>query len=117
LQQIFEGQLEGNVYVAFFQTPYWVVDVRDQAIIHIGALLASDVDRQKLWAAGNPPHHINEYLAVWREAYPDKKIVDDFDMPPVSVQHLNRDKENELMRRFGGRDWIPWKETVLETVN
>jgi hypothetical protein len=116
LSWLFNGKLEDNPIVGFFSPPFWVVDVADSAVIHVAALLAADVNNEKLWAAGQPPISINKVLAIWREAYPERKIVPDFDLPEPPKQDIDRALSTALLKRYAGRDWIPLKQTILANV-
>jgi len=116
LAWLFQSKLENNPIVGFFSPPFWIVDVKDVATMHIAALIASDVNHQRLWAAGVPPTSINDVLAIWREAYPNHKLVADFDLPAPPKQELDRTKETALLERYSGHSWLPLKQTLLDTV-
>jgi hypothetical protein len=79
-------------------------------------LLDSETHGQKLWAAGHEPIHINKVLGIWREAYPDKDVPGDGEGGEPPRQGLNREKERRLMEKYAGRDYIPLKQTLLDTV-
>jgi hypothetical protein len=117
LTDLFQGQAENNSIVGFFVTPQWVVDVRDSAVILVAALLASDINHNRLVAAGTPPASINRILAIWREAYPQREIVPDFSFPEPPSQELDREVPTTLLKRYAGRDWYSLEKTVLDNVS
>lgn len=92
-------------------------DVRDVAVIHVAALLASDVNGQRLWTV-NHQWHLNDVLQVWREAFPDRvdKFKEDYDLPPPPKQIIDRSKSTELLQRFASRSWIDFKTTLIDSV-
>ncbi|ORY22129.1 hypothetical protein BCR39DRAFT_474085, partial [Naematelia encephala] len=120
LSWFFDGNVDPakNPMVQSLQPCGWFVDVRDQAIIHIAALLASDTNHQKLWAAGSPPVSINDVLDIWRKNFPDRKFPDNYPIPESGVPKfdIDREKETQLLKRYAGRDWIPLEESLLDNV-
>lgn len=113
---LFNGD-SNSITVGFSNPSSNMVDVRDVAIIHVAALLATDVDHERLWAAAHP-YHINDLLRIWREAYPDRKdkIPGDFDFAPSPKQKVDTSKSVELLHRFAGRSWLSLETSVLDTV-
>jgi len=94
-----------------------LVDSRDTAVIHVAALLANDVNEERLWALAHPLH-INKVLKIWREAYPERadKLPKDLDYPPAPKQIVDTSRSTELLQRFAGRSWIDAKTTILDNV-
>ncbi|WWD22592.1 hypothetical protein CI109_107085 [Kwoniella shandongensis] len=115
LEQLFNGDVNSPI-VGFLNPPNWTIDVNDCAVIHVAALLDRDTDGQRLWAAGNPPVHINEILNIWRDAYPNHPIPADFDFPAGSKQILDREASTALLKRYAGKDWTPLKDSLIENV-
>lgn len=95
----------------------YVNDVRDVAVIHVGALLDETVRGERLWAMGHQIH-INDLLNIWREAFPDKAetIPKDYDFPHPNRQIVDRSKSEILLKRFAGRSWYPLQDSVIDTV-
>lgn len=114
-QDVFLGDTSGPL-LDVVQPATHLVHVQDVAQIHVAALLAEDVDRERLWALSHP-FHINDLLQTWRRAYPDnKKLPQDFDFPPNPKQTLDKSRSDELLQRFAGRDWIDMETSILDTV-
>jgi nucleoside-diphosphate-sugar epimerase len=115
LTAFFNG-VDDSVLV-FMNPPANLVDSRDTAIIHVAALLANDVNGERLWALAHPLN-INEILKIWREAYPERadKLPKDLDFPPAPKQIIDTSRSTELLKRFAGRSWIDAKTTILDNV-
>lgn len=114
--QLFNGDTAGGT-VGASNPPAHIVDVRDAALIHVAALLAQDVDRERLWALAHP-YHINDFLKIWREAYPghEDTIPADLDFPAAPKQIVDNSRSVELLQRFAGRSWIDFRTTVIDNV-
>ncbi|ORY35589.1 hypothetical protein BCR39DRAFT_510931 [Naematelia encephala] len=115
LNELFDGKLDSPI-VGFLAPGSWFVDVRDCAIVHVGALLDTSTDGHRLWAAGQPPVHVNEVLKIWREAFPNHELPPDFDLPAQPKQNLDREASTQLLQRYAGRSWTPLKETLIDNV-
>jgi len=94
----------------------FVIDSRDSAAIHVAALLSNETNGERLWAAGHR-YTANDLLKIWREAFPDRKILPDFEFPQAPTIVLDKSKSTQLLREFEGRDWYPLKETALANVS
>lgn len=115
LTELFEGETNG-LAVLVANPPALLVDVRDVALVHVGALLSSEVNGQRLWASGHP-YDLNSLLKIWREAYPDGKTIPaDFDFPAAPKQIIDNRASTRLIQEFAGRDWISLEQTVLDNV-
>ena len=113
--RLFNGNVNAPV-VAYLSPRNWFVDVQDCAVIHVAAFVDSRTASQPLWAAGQPPLHINEILKIWREALPNHSVPADFDSPAQPMQYLDREASTELLKRYAGRDWTPFKTSLLDSV-
>jgi nucleoside-diphosphate-sugar epimerase len=114
LNQVFQG--DANSYaVAFMKPASRFVDVRDTADVHLAALTESHLDGQRLWAA---PHKftIDDILAAWREAFPDRKILPDFKFEGQPDINIDDEQSTALLKAFKGADWYSLKETVVDNV-
>jgi len=116
VSSLFLGQVENNPIMGVLAAPTWFVDVRDSAIIHVAALLASDVNGQRVLAAGHPPNNAIRILGIWRKTFPQRDIVPDFDLPEPEKQELDRRLSTSLMQRYAKRDWLPFEKTIVDNV-
>ena len=114
LNELFKGDANGAAY-NFMNPASKLVDVRDVAAVHVALLLDPTANHKRVFAG---PHKftINEILAVWREAYPDAKILPDYDMPPQPDIDVDDAEGTDIVKRFAGRDWISLKESVVANV-
>ncbi|KAH7108383.1 hypothetical protein BKA62DRAFT_824579 [Auriculariales sp. MPI-PUGE-AT-0066] len=116
INEVFEGKADG-LGVVYMNPPEWVVDTRDCAAIHVAALLSTKTNGERLWAAAHP-HTLNQYLATWRKAFPDRKLLPDFDFPPApTIDITDREKSTKLLKEFAGKDWYSFEETALANVS
>lgn len=87
------------------------------AVIHIAALLDPEVkdERIQAWCT---PFNWNDFLALWREKYPDKKFIDDLpNMGKISAK-IDDTLPRELLKKWGGQDgWITMTNGLQETVD
>lgn len=116
LTELFEGNSEGTI-TKFLNPPCRVVDVRDVAILHVAALLAPDVNGERIWAAAHLVH-IDEILQIWREEFPEKKdtLPKDLGYPKAPKQVIDTTRSEELLQRFAGRGWIDLRTTLVDNV-
>jgi nucleoside-diphosphate-sugar epimerase len=91
------------------------VDVRDVAAIHVAAMMEETTDGRRLFAA---PHKYtaNEILAAWREAFPGREILPDFDFGKQPIVDVEDEESTALIQAFLGRGWLSLKETVVANV-
>jgi hypothetical protein len=117
MAELFVGKRDG-IIASFFtaRPPTWIVDVSDTAVLHVAALLAVDISGRRLWAAGHQVDSVNDLLDIWRQTYPDREITADFAVRRGSKQDLDRSVETELLHRYAGRDYVPLRQTLIETV-
>lgn len=116
LTNYFNG--ESEQVLVFFNPPARIVDVRDVALIHVAALLDTETDKERLWAAAGSINHINDVLTISRDAYPDRKdtIPKDTDFPNPPEQKIDNSKSTQLLERYAGRSWIDTKTTLLDNL-
>ncbi|KAJ6483997.1 hypothetical protein C8R45DRAFT_1075300 [Mycena sanguinolenta] len=101
--------------LSFVQPASVAVDVRDVASIHLAALLSMSTQGKRIWAAAHT-FEINDILAIWREAFPERKFVEDFKLPPQPKITLELAPSEELLKAFEGRSWLSLKESVVANV-
>lgn len=113
LNELFAGNREG-VASAFLVhgTPF--VDVRDIAGLHVAALLDTRTEGQRLW--GMPQKvGVNDILATWRTAFPDKTIIEDY-TSAKQPRFLADESESDRLIKGWQSGWTDWKKTVVDNV-
>ncbi|KAJ6483964.1 hypothetical protein C8R45DRAFT_999818 [Mycena sanguinolenta] len=114
LNALFLSEPEPAV-LKFVQPASLAVDVRDVASIHLAALLSPSTEGKRIWAAAHR-FEINDILAIWREAFPERKFVEDFKFPPQPKITLELAPSEKLLKAFEGRSWLSLKESVVANV-
>lgn len=66
----------GDLSTITFIPPQFYVDVRDDAKLHVAALVDPDTDRERLFGFANE-YNWNKVLAVFRKMFPDRKFISD----------------------------------------
>ncbi|KAH7087235.1 hypothetical protein BKA62DRAFT_730956 [Auriculariales sp. MPI-PUGE-AT-0066] len=115
LNELFLGDRDG-IIMKFMNPAKAMVDSRDCAVIHVAALLSTEVDGQRLWASAHL-FTANQILAVWRKAFPDRAIGPDFDFPAhPKTEITDLDKSTKLLEEFTGKGWYSLEECVIANV-
>jgi hypothetical protein len=114
LKDIFAGNANSSG-LGFFNPAARLVDVRDVAAIQVAAMLDETEDRRRLFASAHK-FTLNQVLAIWREAFPDRKILDDFSFEKQPDIDIEDDESTALIEAFMGRGWMSLKESVVANV-
>ncbi|KAJ6483969.1 hypothetical protein C8R45DRAFT_1148106 [Mycena sanguinolenta] len=101
--------------VKMLQPTSVAVDVRDVASMHLAVLLSTSTQGKRIWAAAHR-FEINDILAIWREAFPERKFVEDFKLPPQPKITLELAPSEKLLKAFEGRSWLSLKESAIANV-
>ncbi|KAF8215647.1 hypothetical protein K438DRAFT_1901577 [Mycena galopus ATCC 62051] len=88
------------------------VDVRDVAALHLAALLSPQTDGKRIWAAAHR-FEINDILKIWREAFPERVFVEDFEWPLQPKITLDLGESEKLLEEFEGRSWLSSGRALL----
>ncbi|KAJ7098159.1 hypothetical protein B0H15DRAFT_824375 [Mycena belliarum] len=111
LNDVFKGDSSGTA-IGVMDPAARLVDVRDVAAIQVAAMLDETADHRRLFAA---PHKftIDRILAVWRKAFPDRKILDDFNFKDQPIVDVEDEESTHLLEAYMGRGWLSFEETVV----
>ncbi|GKT89980.1 aldehyde reductase II [Colletotrichum tofieldiae] len=110
LKNLWEGKLTPE-FVAMFPAQ-WFCDVVDIARVHIAALLFSDVQSERLIAYADR-FNINDLLAVFRDAQPDRSFPADLPGLASDLGTVANERAAELIRRLqGGKGWTSLKDCI-----
>jgi hypothetical protein len=93
-----------------------LVDVRDVAVIHVAAMLDRNTDGKRLFASAHK-FTINTILASWRETFPDRKILPDFNFEKQPDINVAQEESTALLKAYEGREWYSLRETVVANVS
>lgn len=102
--------LNADTCLAFF------VDVKDVALVHIAALLDSDVNSQRIQTWGRALSW-NSVLKVLRDVRPQKEWLADLENPDRLTVTADQTTSETLLKKFGNGDWAPLEQTLTENLN
>lgn len=83
-------------------------------MIHIGALIYSDIDNERLLAFAEP-FNWNRVLAVLRELYPARKFPDGVEGEPEDKSKVANGRAEEVLKWIKGSGWAGLEESLKET--
>lgn len=90
------------------------IDVQDNARLHLIALTNPSVKNERLFGFA-APYNWNDILAILRELYPDKKIVDDIPDIGKDLSHPPSERAEALLKEFGQPGWTTLKDSISRT--
>lgn len=90
-----------------------MVNVKDTARIHVAALLAPDVENERILAFAYP-FNWNDILAILRKLYPDKKFPNDIEDDSRDLSKLDNSRGAGLLKAFGRPGFTGLEESVRE---
>ncbi|KAL7937558.1 NAD dependent epimerase/dehydratase [Trichoderma chlorosporum] len=111
--------LHGSTDIFPIWVPQFYVDVGDVARLHVIALLAPDVEAQRIYGAGG---HIRltEVISIMRELQPENKLIPD---PPANEGRDSNElvlalKAEALLKKYYGQDgWISLRDSLVAGIN
>ena len=98
----------------FDSPPQWFVDVRDDAKLHVAALVDPACDGQRIFAYAQP-FSWNDILAVFRKLEPGKSFLVDREKGKDLSEVPNGEAE-ELLKKHYGHGWTSLEESVRQNV-
>ncbi|PNP57244.1 hypothetical protein THARTR1_02774 [Trichoderma harzianum] len=97
------------------QPPQYYINIVDDAIVHVAALLYKDVNNERLFTFAYP-YNWNDILAALRKLYPSGKFIDDIPNLPRDLSIVTNGRAEDLLKRFAGHGWTNLEETIKSTV-
>jgi nucleoside-diphosphate-sugar epimerase len=93
--------------------PMYHIDVRDDAKLHVAALVDPETAGRRLWGYGEP-FHWNVVLGIFRKLWPQRKFLDDF--PGLELDDSEPPTEGALkaLKNVFGQDGWTSLETSLK---
>ena len=110
VRSAFKGELD------FVRTlpPQWMVNVQDTARLHVAALLAPELQNERILAFAQR-YNLNDILAALRKAFPGRKFSEDDPEQKRDMIELDNSQGEEQLRAFARDGWIGLEESVRET--
>ena len=94
----------------------YYINVQDNALVHVAALLSPDVNSERLFTFAKP-FNWNDILAIYRKNWPNHKFIDDLPDLGQDLSHVANQRAEELLKRFGQeKGWKSLEESVKDAV-
>ncbi|CZT05838.1 uncharacterized protein RAG0_11766 [Rhynchosporium agropyri] len=107
LKSLYEGEITFHNFV----TPQFAIDTINCARLHVGALLDTTVENQRLFGYAEP-YTWNEILAIFRRLYPDRNFMDDLVDAGRDLSTVTNERTAEVLRRFGKPGLTTLEESI-----
>ena len=96
-----------------FMPPQYYINVQDTARLHVAALIYPDVKEERLFAWAHP-FNWNDFLAIFRTLYPERKFIDDIEGLGKDLSTVENGRAEEILKRIGKRGWVGMEETLRD---
>ncbi|KAI2472615.1 NAD(P)-binding protein [Annulohypoxylon bovei var. microspora] len=94
--------------------PQYYVDVRDNAALHVAALVYPDVRGERLFAFSRPIN-LNDILKTLKKVYPERKFAEEEPNPATERSTVTNERAEELLKRFIGHGWTSFEDSIRDT--
>jgi nucleoside-diphosphate-sugar epimerase len=106
---------EGEDAALKSQPPQYYINIVDNAIVHVAALVYTDVQNERLFTFAYP-YNWNDILAILRKLHPDRKFIDDIPDLGRDLSEVTNERAEELLKRWSGHGWINLEQTVEQSI-
>jgi hypothetical protein len=93
--------------------PQWYISPVDSALLHVSALIYSDVSSERLFGFAEP-WNFNEMLAVYRRLYPERSFPEDVEGLGVDRMSVPNERAEEVLRWVKGEGWDSLEKSLKE---
>jgi len=96
--------------------PQWYIDVRDNAKLHLGALILPGIDRERIFGFAGK-YNWNTIMDIMRKLHPEK--ADFVEVGELGWDHSeveNVQRGEEILKLLGHKGWTTLEETVQANV-
>ena len=93
--------------------PQWMVDVKDTARLHVGALIDPEIENERILAVAHP-FNCNDTLASLRKLYPNTEFPNNIEDNSRDLSKLDNRRGEELLKTFGRPGWTGLQESIHE---
>ncbi|KAI1089874.1 aldehyde reductase [Rostrohypoxylon terebratum] len=94
-------------------TPQYYVDVRDNAAVHVAALVYPDVKNERIFAFSHP-FNANDLLRTLKRLYPERKFGEEEPNAAVEKSTVTNERGEELLKRITGHGWTSFETSVRD---
>ncbi|KAI1413248.1 NAD(P)-binding protein [Hypoxylon sp. FL1857] len=92
-------------------TPQYYIDVRDDAALHVAALVYPDVSGERLFAFASP-FNLNDALRILKKTYPQRKFSEEIPGLGQYESKVTNERAEELLKRLTGHGWTSLEDSV-----
>lgn len=97
-----------------YNPPQYYINVQDNALVHVAALIYEDVRNERLFAFAHP-YSWNDILAILRKHYPSKEFIDDMPNLGEDKSRVANQRAEALLKRFTGLPgWTSLEQTIKD---
>ncbi|EMR66145.1 putative aldehyde reductase protein [Eutypa lata UCREL1] len=107
LAEIFKGNAN---YLAFIPPQYYV-DVQDDALLHVAAVVHPGVQSERIFAFAEPVNG-DRILAILRKLYPNRSFPSSFKADEDLSDIVPRKRAEALLREMGRDGWTSMEESI-----
>ena len=94
-------------------SPQWFISPVDTAILHVSALIHSDVNSERLYGFAEP-WNFNQLLAVFRKLYPQKSFSENLENLGVDKMSVPNQRAEEVLGWIKGAGWDRLEDSLTE---
>ncbi|KAH8900818.1 NAD(P)-binding protein [Thozetella sp. PMI_491] len=95
--------------------PQYYINIIDDALVHVAALIYDDVRDERLFTFAYP-YNWNDILTVLRKLYPDRQFIEDIPDLGRDLSKVTNERAEELLKRISGHGWMNLEETIKQSV-
>ncbi|KAH8732604.1 hypothetical protein GQ44DRAFT_755094 [Phaeosphaeriaceae sp. PMI808] len=92
--------------------PQWFISPLDSALLHVSALIHSDVNNERLYGLAHR-WNFNQLLAIFRKNYPENTFSEDVEIVGDDRVKAPTKRAEEVLRWVKGRGWDGLEESVV----
>ncbi|KAF1841928.1 NAD(P)-binding protein [Cucurbitaria berberidis CBS 394.84] len=93
--------------------PQWFISPVDTALLHVSALIYSEVNSERLYGFAEP-WNFNQLLAVFRKLYPQKTFPEDVDGLGTDRMSVPNQRAEEVLGWVKGAAWDGLEESLTQ---
>ncbi|KAI1103609.1 NAD(P)-binding protein [Jackrogersella minutella] len=91
--------------------PQYFVDVRDNAVLHVAALVYPDVNSERLFAFAQP-FNWNDILKILKATFPERKFTEEDPNIGREQSKVANERAEELLKRLTGHGWTSLDDCI-----
>ncbi|KAI0169146.1 aldehyde reductase [Hypoxylon sp. FL1284] len=96
--------------------PQHYVDVRDDAAVHVAALVYADVAGERLFAF-SAPFNWSDLLRIAKKNFPDRRFGDEIPGEGKDLSKVANERAEQLLERLTGHGWRSLEDAVVAAAN